>query len=235
MKAHVLQHVAFEGIGSMSAWLKARAAEVSTTRFFQDTRLPDPNNLDLIIAMGGPMSVNDESEFPWLRPEKQFIRDAIERGISVLGVCLGAQLVASALGSRVYRNAVKEIGLFPIEAVPGTAATFTFPPTCSVFHWHGETFDLPPGAVLLAKSAACANQAFQLNKNVIGLQFHLEITSEGTRALLENCSGDLVPGPYVQSKADMSAIAAEAYAGVNRLMDQVLSYLTQTVPATRPK
>src|SRR3972149_3792027 len=122
MKAHVLQPVAFEGIGSMSAWLKARGAEVSTTRFFQDTRLPDPNNLDLIIAMGGPMSVNDESEFPWLRPEKQFIRDAIERGISVLGVCLGAQLIASALGSRVYRNALKEIGLFQIEAVPGTAA-----------------------------------------------------------------------------------------------------------------
>lgn len=210
----------------MAAWLRARDAEVTYTRFFENPGLPDLKNLDLIIAMGGPMSANDESGVSWLRPEKQFIRDAIERGVSVLGVCLGAQLIASALGCRVYRNPVKEIGWFPIEAIPSTAAAFKFPSTCSVFHWHGETFDLPAGASLLAKSAACRNQAFQLERNVIGLQFHLEITPEGIRALLENCADELVPGPYIQSRPQLSAIPAEAYSGINRLMDQVLSYIT---------
>ncbi len=228
MKAHVLQHVAFEDIGSIAGWLRARAAEVSVTRFYQDARLPDLKDLDLIIAMGGPMSVNDESEVPWLRSEKQFVRDAIERGIPTLGICLGAQMIASALGSRVYRNTVKEIGWFPIEAVPAAPGSFKFPSTCKVFHWHGETFDLPPGAVLLAKSAGCRNQAFQLKQNVIGLQFHLEITPEGTHAILGNCSNELVPGPYIQSREELSTIRAEAYYSINRLMEHVLSYVTGT-------
>ena len=227
MKVHVLQHVPFEDVGSMASWLTARDAEVTYTRFFENPGLPDLKSLDLIIAMGGSMSVNDESEASWLRPEKQFIRDAIAQEVSVLGVCLGAQLIASALGRRVYRNPVKEIGWFPIEATSSTAATFQFPSTCSVFHWHGETFDLPPGAILLAKSAACRNQAFQLESNVIGLQFHLEITPDGIRALLENCSDELAPGPYVQSGPQLSAVPAGAYSGINRLMDQVLSYITQ--------
>ncbi len=225
MKVHVLQHVPFEDIGSIAPWLKEHDAEVSRTRFFENPALPGPENFDLIIAMGGPMSVNDELDLPWLRDEKQFIRDAIADDVAVLGVCLGAQLIASALGSRVYRNAEKEIGWFPIEAAAPTSATFTFAQTSNVFHWHGETFDLPSGAVLLAQSAVCRNQAFQLKQNVIGLQFHLEVTIDGVRALLENCAGDLAPGRYVQSKAELSAVPPEAYAELNRLMDRVLSYL----------
>jgi GMP synthase-like glutamine amidotransferase len=172
---------------------------VSYTRFFDDPALPQLNGLDLVIAMGGPMSVNDESTLPWLLSEKRFIRSAVERGIPVLGVCLGAQLVASALGARVYRNAQKEIGWFSIEGTPSTPNTFRFPEKCIAFHWHGETFSLPPGAVRLAKSVACENQAFQI-AHVIGLQFHLETTPESARALLDHCGDELVPGPYVQTE-----------------------------------
>jgi GMP synthase-like glutamine amidotransferase len=227
MNAHVLQHVPFEDIGSIAMWLEKRGAHLSYTRFYENQALPGLGEVDLLIAMGGPMSVNDESELSWLRQEKAFIRGAIERGVPVLGVCLGAQLIASALASRVYRNPVKEIGWFPVEATFSTAETFQLPVKCNVFHWHGETFDLPEGAVRLARSTVCENQAFQLNSNVIGLQFHLETTPESARAIIENCSHELVPGPYVQSKSDLCAVPDTAYMEINRIMSQVLSYITR--------
>src|SRR5436190_1950300 len=226
MRAHVLQHVPFEDIGSIALWLAAHDAQITYTRFYQKPLLPDPKTLDLIIAMGGPMSVNDELELPWLRDEKRFIRSAIENGKPVLGICLGAQLIASALGSRVYRNPLKEIGWFPIEATPGAPEGFRFPPTCDVFHWHGETFDLPANAVRLARSTACENQAFQIARNVLGLQFHLETTPESVKELAEHCEQELVPGPYVQSKYELCIARPETYSRIHGLMEQVLSYLT---------
>jgi len=227
VKVHVLQHVPFEDIGSMAAWLMSRGTKASYTRFFENPELPDPDKLDLVIAMGGPMSVNDESVWPWLRSEKRFIHTAIRHGVSVLGICLGAQLVASALGCRVYRNPVKEIGWFPIEGISGSSATFRFPSRCKVFHWHGETFDLPNGAIRLARSAACENQAYQLNKNVIGMQFHLETTPQSAQALMENCSDELVAGEYIQPKSQMCSVPDEAYKEINELMGRVMDYVTR--------
>src|SRR5512136_1520357 len=107
MKVHVLQHLPFEDLGNIAPDLKARGAQVSYTHFFENPQLPPLDGFDLIIIMGGSMSVNDEEQLPWLKPEKQFIRDAIKRDIGILGVCLGAQLIASALGARVYRNSQK--------------------------------------------------------------------------------------------------------------------------------
>ena len=224
MKVHVLQHVPFEDIGSMALWLNARRAEVSYTRFYENAVLPEINDLDLIVAMGGPMSVNDESEFPWLRAEKKFLRDAIARGISVLGVCLGSQLIASALGSRVYRNSEKEIGWFPIEGTnPGTLA-FQFPKRLNVFHWHGETFDLPKGAIHLARNNVCENQAFQIGRNVIGLQFHLEITPASVSAMVEHGSHECISAPYIQLPSQLLAVPDSTYLETNGVMNQILSY-----------
>jgi len=183
------------------------------------------NSIDMVIAMGGPMSVNDEDRLPWLVSEKQFIHDAVLRGIPVLGVCLGAQLVAAAMGARVYRNSVKEIGWFPVRAVPAPADSFAFPGECPAFHWHGETFDLPAGAIRIAETEGCKNQAFQLNRNVIGLQFHLETTPESVSALLENCREDIVPGPYVQREDELRAVPLSSYRAINDLMDKLLSYI----------
>jgi GMP synthase-like glutamine amidotransferase len=226
MRAHVLQHVPFEDIGSIASWLAARDAQLTYTRFYQNPLLPDLKALDLIIAMGGPMSVNDESEFPWLQDEKRFIRSAIENGKPVLGICLGSQLIANSLGARVYRNPVKEIGWFPIEATPAAAETFHFPSKCEVFHWHGETFDLPANAVRLAKSAACENQAFQIARNVLALQFHLETTPENLEGLIKNCEQELVPSAYVQTKRQLNSATPETYSRMNGMMEQILSYLT---------
>ncbi len=226
MRAHILQHVLFEDAGSMASWLKKAGAGITYTRFFEDAHLPDLSGLSLIIIMGGPMSVNDESTFNWLKKEKEFIRGAVNSGISVLGVCLGAQLIANALGSRVYPNPQKEIGWFPVTAVSDRADAFTLPDNFTAFHWHGETFDLPAGAVRLAKSQACENQAFQIGRNVIGLQFHLEATPESVEAILDNCGDELVPGAYIQAASELRN-AGNAYARINGIMDDLLSYLTK--------
>jgi GMP synthase-like glutamine amidotransferase len=182
--------------------------------------------VDLLVVMGGPMSVNDEKAFAWLVPEKQFIRDAMETGKPVLGVCLGAQLIASALGARVYPNHCKEIGWFPVQGVPPAGESiFRFPPSAEVFHWHGETFDLPAGAIRLARSEGCENQAIQIGPSVIGLQFHLETTPESARDLISHCRDELNPSQYVQTEAEILSVDPENYRSINQLMGDVLSFL----------
>lgn len=230
MRAHYLQHVPFEGLGSIEPWLGTAGFEITGTRFFESGELPDVNEIDLLVVMGGPMSVNDEAEFPWLSTEKRFIRDAIRSGKSVLGVCLGAQLIACAMGARVYRNHASEIGWFPVQGIQTSdGSTFRFPPLLEVFHWHGETFDLPPGATRLAGSAGCENQAFQLGSSVIGLQFHLETTPESAREIVAHCRAELVPSKYVQSETAILAASSEKYRAINNLMGNLLSYLTRGV------
>ncbi|MGH8657760.1 MAG: type 1 glutamine amidotransferase [Gammaproteobacteria bacterium] len=226
MRVHYLQHVPFERLGSIAPWLEAAGCEITNTRFFESAELPDPKMIDLLVVMGGPMSVNDEHEFPWLVPEKQFIRDAINSGKPVLGICLGAQLIASAMGASVYRNRVKEIGWFQIHGVSSNdSSIFSFPPAENVFHWHGETFDLPSGAIRLARSDGCENQAFQLGKSVIGLQFHLETTPESAQEIISNCRDELVPSKYRQTEEEILSAKRESYKSINQQMGNVLSFL----------
>ncbi|MDZ7831856.1 MAG: type 1 glutamine amidotransferase [Desulfobacterales bacterium] len=228
MKAHILQQVPFEGIGSIQSWLTAQNASIHCTRFYESPILPDITDIDLIIVMGGPMSVNDVSSFPWLEAEKQFIHEAIRVKKSVVGICLGAQIIASALGARVYPGPQKEIGWFDIEASSDdTTGLFRFPEKTTVFHWHGETFDLPPGAARLAKSSVCENQAFQVGKNVIGLQFHLETTPEALDLIIRNCGDELTDAEYIQKEPDMRAIPQKQYTIINQLMHEILAYVTQ--------
>jgi len=227
MKVHVLQHAPFEGLASIAPALTKRQAVISTTRLFENASLPPLHGLDLIIAMGGPMSVNDEAELPWLREEKRFIREAVQSGMPVLGVCLGAQLIASALGARVYRNHQKEIGWFPIESVSTDGDRFRFPEKLQAFHWHGETFDLPTGAVQLARSTACENQAFQVGRRTLALQFHLEVTPEAVRAFVDNCGAELRPAPYTQTASEILAAPASSYTEINACMGRVIDYLVE--------
>ena len=229
MRAHYFQHVPFEGLGSIGHWLRAAECEVTKTRFFESAVLPDINEIDLLVVMGGPMSVNDENVLPWLVPEKRFIHDFIKKEKPVLGICLGAQLVANAMGAAVYRNTLKEIGWFPIQGVSTTGSSnFSFPSSLEVFHWHGETFDLPAGATLLARSEGCENQAFQLGRSVIGLQFHLETTPESIREIVSNCRDELIPSQFVQTADEILSAKSEKFESINLIMNDVLYYLQQS-------
>lgn len=230
MRAHYLQHVIFEGLGSIEAWLQKEGFEITSTKFYESTTLPEVDEFDLLIVMGGPMSVNDEERYPWLRIEKQFIKESISAGKAVLGICLGAQLIANALGESVFPNRRKEIGWFPIHSVESdNKSCFSFPKSIEVFHWHGETFDLPETATLLASSEACKNQAFQLGTSTIGLQFHLETTPESAKAIVDNCSQELLPSIYVQPEGVILDQGPEKYKAINKQMAAVLSYLVKSI------
>jgi len=206
MKIHYLQHVAFEDIGSMEPHLTSRGHELTCSHLYKSELSHDPDDLDWLIVMGGPMSVHDERTHPWLGDEKKFIRSVIDAGKPVLGICLGAQLLAEVLGAKVYPNDHREIGWFPImraaDSKPSALAK-VFPDSLDAFHWHGDTFDLPEGALRLASSEACANQGFIWNEQVVGLQFHLETTRANAEALIAHCSDELDGSTYVQQPSLM--------------------------------
>lgn len=232
MRAHVLQHVDFEGPGTIVPWLLAAQYEVSVTRFDLGEALPEVSSVDFLVVMGGPMSVNDDALHPWLSAELDFVRCSLHNGTPILGVCLGAQLLAKAVGAAVYPNAEPEIGWFPIEPVDAGCGgdIFRFPSTVDVFHWHGETFDLPAGAVHLARSHACAHQAFQLGTSAIGLQFHIETTPQLVDGLVAHGRHELLPRRWVQNESRIRAAGADRYEALGRLLDEVLGYLHAARP-----
>ncbi len=225
MHVQVLQHVPFEGLGSMRPWLERRGAAIHFTHLSKGELLPAHEGIDLVIAMGGPMSVNDEAEHPWLAAEKDWLAQAIERRVPTLGVCLGAQLIAEALGATVRPLGHKEIGWFEAEAVATAPDCFGFPVRFPAFHWHGDTFELPANATHLARSRGCENQAFQVGRHVIGLQFHLETTHATMKGLISRLGHELTPGPWVQDAERMQAEPPDSFRQIHDLIGQVLTYL----------
>jgi GMP synthase-like glutamine amidotransferase len=206
MNFHVIQHVSFETAGLLGELIRTRGHSLRTTAVFSGEPLPSLQDFDGLIVMGGPMSIHDEAEYPWLVAEKQLIAAAIREGKRVLGICLGAQLIAAVCGSQVYRAPQKEIGWWPVKGVDGTETI--------VFHWHGETVDLPDGAVLLASTKACVNQAFTIGDRVLGIQFHPEVTEGIIRGMIEQEGWELEEAAgslYVQG-ADQILVGARKMA-----------------------
>jgi len=221
MRLHALYHVPFENVGSIQLWAADRGHTVSTTSLFAGETPPAASEYDMLVVMGGPMGVYDTKEYPWLDGEKKAIEAAVAGGRAVLGICLGAQLLSVVLGGTVTRNPVPEIGWFKVEMTPEgreEPVLAGFPPSFYAFHWHGDTFSTPPGAVHAALSAACPQQAFVYQHKVIGLQFHLETTPAGMQNLIKFCAADVaVPGPTVHHPKQMHA-GREAFKDIKALM-----------------
>lgn len=223
MRIHTIQHVAFEGLGSIEDWARAQGAAIGYSRMFADEQLPELTAFDWLIVLGGPMNIYQDDRYPWLRREKTFIKAAIAAGKVVLGICLGAQLIADVLGGAVSRNPHREIGWFPLTGIHPAMAGI-IPDGALAMHWHGDTFALPGGAERLAESAACRNQGFLYQGRVVGLQFHLETTPASLAALIEHGQDDLAPGPYVQSAAAMQHDPAR-FTMINQMMAALLDHL----------
>jgi GMP synthase-like glutamine amidotransferase len=202
MKIHYLQHVPFEDVSYMGNWAKENGIHFSRIRVYEYDPYPHLSDVEALIIMGGPMGAGDDQIYPWLKSEKAYIRKAIQKNKIVVGVCLGAQLIAMVLGAKVYPNPHKEIGWFPVYKTPqaqDTSIGKILPESFMAFHWHGDTFDIPEGAVHLAESKVCKNQAFVYLNRVIALQFHLESTQSSIESLIQNCRDELISAPYIQT------------------------------------
>jgi GMP synthase-like glutamine amidotransferase len=255
MRVHYLQHVPYEGIGRVRDWVASRGHELSGTAMWTGTAgarapaagptgaadaagntpplgaatLPDPGDVDLLVVMGGPMNVYEDREYPWLPDERAFIAACIARGAAVLGICLGAQLLAVALGGEVTRAPHMEIGWLPVELteaarrLPGFAH---FPRRFVTLQWHGDTFSIPPSAVHAASSEAVANQALACDGGrVIGLQFHLEETPESLAELVAAAGAELpAPGPWISTAEELLSPNAP-YDACQELLFGLLDYM----------
>lgn len=226
MRMTVVQHVEFEGPAAVADWAARRGVALRIFHLYRDATLPSLSDFDMLTVMGGPMSANDEARFEWLGPEIALVRAAIAAGKTVVGICLGGQIVAKALGARVYPGRAKEIGWFPVQRTAGSPALFDgLPQTFTPFHWHGETFDLPHEAMLLASSEVTENQAFAVGQHVLGLQFHMEATEESVRALLKAAAYEIGPGIFEQQPGTILA-RLDYCASLRPLLHTVLDRLT---------
>lgn len=224
-------HVPFEGPGIIVDWIGEKGHELRYTRFYQGDALPDASAVDMLILMGGPMDVFDYHVHPWMGDEIEWVKEFIKLEKPVLGICLGAQIIAAALGEEVYPGPHKEIGWHNLQFFPALGdfkICKDLPTTRKVFHWHGDTFNIPEGATRIAASQAFPNQGFIYKSKVVALQFHLEVSPESIRELVDNCRDDLVDGPYIQSEKEI--LSEQNYFETNQeVLFQFLDYLSALV------
>ena len=225
MKVHFIQHVEFEEPAELEKWMINRGYKVSKSMMHNKDLFPNMSDFDMLIVMGGPMGVHDTIKYPWLIREKEFIRRAITERKTVVGICLGAQLIADVLNAKVYKNRYKEIGWFPIKKSRsiGKESIFSdFEKETQVFHWHGDTFDIPKGATRLFSSSGCKNQAFQFGNKVFGFQFHFEVNEKSIMKLAENAASEITDDKFVQT--DVIHKVNPAYiTDISKVMDKIMS------------
>ena len=208
MNIAVLQHAAYEGPGEIAAWATARGHSVNVHHLYRGDSLPHPDDFDLLVVMGGEMNIYQYRDWPWLKPESAFIKSTLAQDKRIIGICLGAQLIADALGARVVQNADYELGWLPVTWTDEARANLNGLPTSStVLHWHGDTFALPEGATRLAVSEGCPEQGFLIPNKCLALQFHLEVDPSLVKQFVGSQS-EWPHGPYVQTADEILTQAA---------------------------
>ena len=235
LRVHYFQHIAGEGFGSCYDYLKAHQAKITATEFFalpvdlslELEALPDIDEVDLLIIMGGTMSVNDEANYPWLKLEKRWLRRYLSAGKPAIGLCLGGQLIANALGASVSRNQYQELGWMDVVRVSHVPENyFQIPEKINIMQWHSETFEIPRGGVRLAQNNVCQNQMYQIGRNVLGFQFHPEMTPHALQLLIENEEDSAVfNGEYVQPIAELKKTIKSKFEQGNQLLNRAIEYV----------
>jgi len=206
MKALILKHISYENPGFIQDFFKQKNIEFKIVNIWQKRKLPDIKNFDIFVIMGGPMGVYDVDKYKWLLKEKKYIKSAVEKGKKIFGICLGAQLLAENFGAKIYKNKFKEIGWYPVKLTEDAKRHYLFnsiPDKFFTFHWHNDTFSIPKGSIRIASSDACENQGFVLGKNIIGLQFHPEITEKDLKLFLKYGSKELIKSNFIQGKKEI--------------------------------
>ncbi|MCO8067604.1 type 1 glutamine amidotransferase [Acinetobacter schindleri] len=237
LRVHYFQHIAGEDYGSCHEFLKQHQAQITATEFFalpvdrplEIEALPAVEEVDLLIIMGGTMSVNDEANYPWLKIEKRWLRRYLSQGKPAIGLCLGGQLIANALGAAVSYNPEQELGWMSVSKVANVPADcFSLPEKFRIMQWHSETFEIPKGAVHLAENEACRNQMYQLGKNVLGFQFHPEITPETLALFLED-EDELLKfsGKYVQPVHELRKSPKSNFIEGNQILNRAIEYVVE--------
>lgn len=225
MRIHCILHAAFENPGIIEAWAREKSCQFSMTHTYRAELLPEVNDFDFLVVMGGPQSAVHLDKWPYLRDEIALIQKVIAANKPVLGICLGAQLIAESQGAKTERSPQREIGVFSVDLLPEAKEDpifSQFPDSFLAMHWHNDMPGLPKNARLLAKSAGCPRQAFSIGDRVYGLQCHLEMTQNNIAQMMPHCENELTADIYVDSKQKLLAYDLKH---INEKMFVILDHL----------
>lgn len=227
MKIAYIIHADFEKPGFIETWAKKNNHKCREYSSYKGESLPQPNEFDFLVVMGGPQSPLSMEKSPYLKNEIDLIKKALAQNKCIIGICLGAQLIGEALGAKTERSPYREIGVFPIMLLDGAKSDPIFsklPRVFDVMHWHNDMPGLPIGAELIAKSEGCPRQIFRYGDRVYGFQCHFEMTKDLAQGMIANCPDDLINDKYVRNREEL---LTTDYDSINLKLEKVLDHLTK--------